>query len=171
LLYIRNHPGHFIEPMSHQKIYLNWRPPDTNEIHDFFSQTHQRDILNAMTQEIRKGALRQIIERSAPPAWHPDSLTGITESAAHEQEQQYSEEIRKIKTSLEDLAFIDRESNTNRSFSETTGSTFHPLTSFIASGGVNFGNVRRGQHKPPPHNAQPHFDVFEDDSDDGGVPL
>jgi hypothetical protein len=124
-----------------------------------------------MTQEIRKGALRQIMEKSAPPAWHPDSLTGITEPATHEQEQQCSEEAREIGTSLEGLASIDRGPDTNGSFSETTGSNFDPLTSFFASGGENFGNARRGQHNPPSHNAQPHFDVFEDDSDDGGVPL
>ena len=42
---------------------------------------HQRDILIAMTQAIRKEALRQIYEKIRPSAWHPDSLTEITESA------------------------------------------------------------------------------------------
>jgi hypothetical protein len=39
-----------------------------------------------MVQEIRKEALRQIHGRTAPQAWHPDSFTGITQSAPREQE-------------------------------------------------------------------------------------
>ncbi|KAF2257427.1 hypothetical protein BU26DRAFT_383799, partial [Trematosphaeria pertusa] len=77
LLYFRNHPGHFVEPTSHRKIYLNWRPPDPNSEDGIISQRRQRDILNAMTQDIRKEALRQIDEKAAPKAWHPDSITGI----------------------------------------------------------------------------------------------
>jgi len=38
-----------------------------------------------MNQEIRKEALRQIDEKSAPEAWHPDSMTGITQSARYEE--------------------------------------------------------------------------------------
>ena len=42
---------------------------------------HQRDILIAMTQAIRKETVRQVYEKIRPTAWHPDSLTEITESA------------------------------------------------------------------------------------------
>ncbi|KAK7178172.1 hypothetical protein PSPO01_15775 [Paraphaeosphaeria sporulosa] len=81
LLYFRAHPGHFVEPTSHQKIYLNWRPPDLDAQRAIIGEHHQRDILNVMTQAIRKEAFRQINEKVPPHARHPDSLTGITESA------------------------------------------------------------------------------------------
>ncbi|KAF2118104.1 hypothetical protein BDV96DRAFT_620140, partial [Lophiotrema nucula] len=80
LLYFRSHPGHFEEPVSHHKIYLNWRPPDLNPQGDTIGENHQRDILNVMTQAVRKEALRQIHEKTPPQSWHPDSLTGITET-------------------------------------------------------------------------------------------
>lgn len=88
LLYFRNHPGHFVEPTSHNKIYLNWRPPDLSTLFGIIDPNHQRDILNAMTREIRKEALRQIHGRSAPQAWHPDSLTGITQSSQHDRDRE-----------------------------------------------------------------------------------
>lgn len=81
LLYFRAHPGHFVEPTSHQKIYLNWRPPDLDTQNAVIGEHHQRNILNTMTQAIRKEAFKQINEKTPPRAWHPDSLTGITESA------------------------------------------------------------------------------------------
>jgi hypothetical protein len=93
-LYFRHHPGRFVEPMSHHKIYLNWRPPDINADNDFVGQRHQRDILNLMTRDIRKDALHQIAEKMPPHAWHPDSLTGITESVLHELEETLSSKVR-----------------------------------------------------------------------------
>ena len=85
LLYFRHHPGHVVEPNTHNKIYLNWRPPEFSAPAGSIHFNHQRDILNAMNQDIRKEALRQIDERSASRAWHPDSVTGITQSAQNEQ--------------------------------------------------------------------------------------
>jgi hypothetical protein len=70
-----------VEPTSHQKIYFNWRPPDLDAQKDMIGEKHERDILNATTDAIRKEALRQIYEKISPHAWHPESLTGITESA------------------------------------------------------------------------------------------
>ncbi|KAF9729810.1 hypothetical protein PMIN01_11743 [Paraphaeosphaeria minitans] len=81
LLSFRAHPGHFVEPTSHQNIYLNWRPPNLDTRMAVIGENHQRDILNIMTQEIRKEAFKQINEKLPPHARHPDSLTGITESA------------------------------------------------------------------------------------------
>src|SRR4051812_31451391 len=88
LLYFRNYPRHFVEPTSHNKIYLNWRPPNLSTLFSIISPNYQRDILNAITWEIRKAALRQIHERSAPQAWHPDSLTRITQSSQHDQDRE-----------------------------------------------------------------------------------
>lgn len=84
LLYFRHHPEHFVEPASHRKIYLNWRPPDLDAVCDTISQNFQRDILNLMTRDIRNEALHQIEQKMAPPTWHPDSVTGITESVQQE---------------------------------------------------------------------------------------
>lgn len=80
LLYFRHHPGHVVEPVSHNKIYLNWRSPEFSTPVGRIGPNHQGDILNAMNQEIRKEALRQIDHKSASHAWHPDSMTGITQS-------------------------------------------------------------------------------------------
>ncbi|KAJ6197783.1 hypothetical protein J3E72DRAFT_395345 [Bipolaris maydis] len=80
LLYFRHHLGHVVEPVSHNKIYLNWRPPDPRLAMGIISPNHQQDILNAMNQEIRKEALHQLRGNTAPRAWHPDSLTNITRS-------------------------------------------------------------------------------------------
>lgn len=84
-LYFRHHPGHVAEPISHNKIYLNWRSPKFSTPVGKIGPNHQRDILNSMNQEIRKEALRQIDEKSAPIPWHPDSITGITQSTLYEQ--------------------------------------------------------------------------------------
>jgi hypothetical protein len=88
LLYFRHHPGHVVEPVSHNKIYLNWRPPDFSATVGIISPNHQRDILNAMNQEVRKEVLHQLRGKTAPRAWHPDSLTNITWSARSEQGEQ-----------------------------------------------------------------------------------
>jgi hypothetical protein len=41
-----------------------------------------------MNQKLRKEALHQLHGKTAPRAWHPDSLTGITWSAQSEQVEQ-----------------------------------------------------------------------------------
>jgi hypothetical protein len=77
-----------VEPISHNKIYLTWRPPDFSTPIGITGPNHQRDILNAMNQELRKEALHQLHGKTAPRAWHPESLTGITWSAQSEQVEQ-----------------------------------------------------------------------------------
>jgi hypothetical protein len=93
LLYFRHHPGHVVEPISHNKIYLNWRPPDFSTPIGIIGSNHQRDILNAMNQELRREVLQQLHEKTAPRAWHADSVTGITRSAQSEQAEQSAEEL------------------------------------------------------------------------------
>lgn len=78
-LYFRHHPGGFVEPRSHHKIYLNWQPPGMESART--GQGNQlRDILDLMIRDIRKDALGQIIEKAAPRGYHPDSITGISPS-------------------------------------------------------------------------------------------
>lgn len=40
LLYFRHHPGHVVEPVSHNRIYLNWRPPDSSTAIETISPNH-----------------------------------------------------------------------------------------------------------------------------------
>jgi hypothetical protein len=88
LLYFRYHPGRFVEPASHRKIYLNWLPPGFDVGCDRENQNYRRDILNSMTRDIRMEALQQIDGKVAPQPWHPDSITGITESLTQEQKKE-----------------------------------------------------------------------------------
>ncbi|KAH7563713.1 hypothetical protein BM1_00760 [Bipolaris maydis] len=93
LLYFRHHLGHVVEPVSHNKIYLNWRPPDPRLAMGIISPNHQQDILNAMNQEIRKEALHQLRGNYCPRAWHPDSLTNITRSIQSERGEEVTREM------------------------------------------------------------------------------
>ena len=168
MLYFRSHPGHFVEPVSHNKIYLNWRPPDLNAANESISHKHQRDILNAMVVHIREEALRQIDGKSAPRAWHPDSVTGITKSAVLEQELEALEDARKIRTTSDEPVFVNEESPGSEAYSQNTGLTLSSAMPPVASR----GNAYCDHEETLPHKLQSAFDVFEDDSDEeGGVPL
>ena len=75
--YISAHPGNFVQPASHNKTYLNWRPPDVAD-NDPKGSVRQRDVLNTMIKRIRGEVLEQIMDRRGPRAAHHDSTTGIT---------------------------------------------------------------------------------------------
>jgi OTT_1508-like deaminase len=83
-LYIREHPGRFVEPATHQKIYLNWMPPtsipsilqDDSEL-----GKHERKMLNNMVKSIRVRVISQIISQTGRRQQHFDSVTGETFSA------------------------------------------------------------------------------------------
>jgi hypothetical protein len=136
LLYFRHHPGHFVEPVSHYKIYLSWRPPDLKTDNDLLSLEHQRDILNFIIRDIRKEALRQIDEKSAPQASHPDSLTGITSSAVEEKGLEDLEEAREIHDTCAENNFVIEESARREGTSKAAGSALVPLA-LLAAAGVN----------------------------------
>jgi len=79
--YICAHPGNFVRPASHNKNYLNWRPPDIiSEDPEGLDVKYQRDILNDMIKQIRNDVLAQIKERRGPGNMHHDSTTGISAS-------------------------------------------------------------------------------------------
>jgi hypothetical protein len=80
-LYIRSHPGQFIEPSSHQKIYLNWMPPTSNwDAPDSSSEfaNHERDMLNKMAELIRLKTIDQIKTQTGRRQKQFDSVTGDT---------------------------------------------------------------------------------------------
>ncbi|KAI1066683.1 hypothetical protein LB507_011632 [Fusarium sp. FIESC RH6] len=77
-LYFRFHPGRFVEPESHQKTYLNWRPidlPDGGENKDW---PDQRRVLGSLSKELSNLLEEQIVTQQQPTPWQPDSITNIT---------------------------------------------------------------------------------------------
>jgi hypothetical protein len=83
-LYFRSHPDQFVEPASHQKIYLNWMPPTSNwdvpESDSGFAN-HERYMLNKMVESIRSKTIDQIKNQTGRRQKHFDSVTGDTSSA------------------------------------------------------------------------------------------
>ncbi|KAI1103870.1 hypothetical protein F4804DRAFT_352612 [Jackrogersella minutella] len=79
-LYFQFHISRPVIPPSHLKIYLNWGVRDLPEGDMDPGYIAQRDLLNKMVVTIRQDALDQIEKKAGPSRWHPDSLTGITES-------------------------------------------------------------------------------------------
>lgn len=159
LLYFRHHPGHFVEPMSHRKIYLNWRPPDLTTEDDVLSQNRQRDILNAMTRDIRREALQQIDQKVAPEAWHPDSLTGITESVLHEPWEELKETTEPPPAVEDPIPFSEHLTGSEEKLTSPNAD----VTSFSSD------LPNRTQYEK---SSQPdYYSVQEDSDDEGGVPL
>ncbi|KAF1847301.1 uncharacterized protein K460DRAFT_425966 [Cucurbitaria berberidis CBS 394.84] len=157
-LYFRHHPAQYVEPNSHQKIYLNWRPPTPDTKNDRIDENHQRDILNLMVRDIRKEALRQIHEKAAPTAWHPDSLTGITESAVLEQKLRASEEAK----SLFPSELLVRHTEILEAIDHSV-----PITS--SSSGEEMSSGSEAVHS---ERSEVVFESFLEDSDEeGGIPL
>jgi hypothetical protein len=80
--YICAHPGNFIRPASHNRIHLNWRPPDViNDDAKGSAAMRQRDIMNGMLKRIRGDVLTQIKNQSGRRCLHSNSTTGITTTA------------------------------------------------------------------------------------------
>ena len=83
-LYIRAHPYRFVEPATHQKIYLNWMPPtSTPGVDNPNSELAilERNMLNEMVKNIRARLIDQIMSQSGPRQKQFDSTTGDTPSA------------------------------------------------------------------------------------------
>jgi hypothetical protein len=82
--YIQAHPGNFVPPASHNKLYLNWRPPDIvvpegSSIE--MEEKQQRNIMIEMLKKIRRDVLDQIDTKRGPGGMAPhDSTTGISVS-------------------------------------------------------------------------------------------
>lgn len=93
-LYFRNHPGRFEQPPSHSKLYLNWRPPGFDLEPESDEWKEQRDVIIEMTKVIRAEVLRQIWESRPRHPWHPDSVTGITESFWTERERELEQDLQ-----------------------------------------------------------------------------
>ncbi|VTT68168.1 unnamed protein product [Fusarium fujikuroi] len=77
-LYFKWHPGRFIEPESHQKSYLTWRPIDLPEGGGSQHWLDQRRVLANVSKELSNLVQEQIISQQQPNPWQPDSVTNIT---------------------------------------------------------------------------------------------
>lgn len=77
-LYFKHHPGRFVEPESHQKTYLNWRPIDLPRGWDSEHWPDQRRVLANLSKELSNLVEEQIVTQQQPTPWHPDSITNIT---------------------------------------------------------------------------------------------
>jgi hypothetical protein len=80
--YIRQHPGLYTLPASHQKLYISWRMPD---IFESEPHCHERLIINEeilmrMITEVRWSLTTEIASRGPRFPFHPDSTAGITSS-------------------------------------------------------------------------------------------
>jgi hypothetical protein len=79
-------------------------------------------------------------------------------------------EAGEVAASSGDLVFISKELHTSERLLKTTGLAFCLLIS-LAVGEVSFNSARRNEHSVPLRNAQPFFDSFEEDLEEGGVLL
>jgi hypothetical protein len=72
----------FVEPESHQKVYLNWRPVELPGGWENIYWLDQRRVLAMLSSELGKAVEMQIVSQQQPNPWQPDSLTNITTSIA-----------------------------------------------------------------------------------------
>ncbi|KAK7430318.1 hypothetical protein QQZ08_003066 [Neonectria magnoliae] len=79
-LYFRHHRAKYVEPDSHEKVYLNWGPialPDGQKDPRWIEH---RDVMNLVRKDLCDITLRQIDRQHTASISRPDSITGITRS-------------------------------------------------------------------------------------------
>ncbi|KAK0888252.1 hypothetical protein LTR02_016481 [Friedmanniomyces endolithicus] len=76
--YIGYHSGSFIRPPCHNKVYINWQPPNLVTDTSHARALGQRDVINKVTQEVRRAIVERVLNTRNNMRWHPDSSTGIT---------------------------------------------------------------------------------------------
>jgi hypothetical protein len=78
-MYIAQHPGSYVVPACHNKLYIAWRAPDAfvGDIADRVSAAQERIILK-MIETVRKDLVTEINSRTMRLPYHADSTTGIT---------------------------------------------------------------------------------------------
>lgn len=108
-MYFKYQPARMVVPESHRKVWAKWGPPLVKE----FTNNHpesvrQRQILNKMTEELRRHAIAQALGQSPSGRWHPDSLTEITED-------------RRFSSSSSELSEIEPMTAEGSNHSEVTG--------------------------------------------------
>jgi hypothetical protein len=79
-MYIAQHPGRYVVPACHNKLYIAWRPPDAfvGDTSGTLSAAAQEKIMLKMIEIVRKDLVTEIISRTNRRPIHADSTTGIT---------------------------------------------------------------------------------------------
>ena len=81
--YLCNHPGRFVHPPCHNRVWPNWRAPGLVGSHDLASrQQAQNRLLERVLVVINQAAISTILGKSGSTSSHPDSTTGITTTAS-----------------------------------------------------------------------------------------
>ena len=81
--YLCNHPGRFVHPPCHNRVWPNWRAPDLVGNFNLESrQQAQKQLLDKVLVAIDQAAILTILGKPGSVSWHPDSTTGITTSAS-----------------------------------------------------------------------------------------
>jgi hypothetical protein len=78
--FMRNHPGRYAIPSSHQKIYVGWRLPDIypNENRSHERWKIQEKIFLTMIESIRQDLKTEVESREPRRPFHADSTAGVT---------------------------------------------------------------------------------------------
>ncbi|EEU44399.1 uncharacterized protein NECHADRAFT_24361, partial [Fusarium vanettenii 77-13-4] len=79
-LYFRHHPGFYVEPDSHQKVYTNWRPILLHEGNEDPLFLEQRALLGKVGRDIGNMLVDHIALQRTSAVLQPDSITNITAS-------------------------------------------------------------------------------------------
>lgn len=97
--YICGHPGVFVRPSCHNKLYLNWKPPDLNQ-QTAARHAQQQEIMNGLIKQVRQAVIDRVSSAHDASQWHPDSSTGITVSAIVSQKVDIDQQDVKISHTL-----------------------------------------------------------------------
>ncbi|KAJ3458305.1 hypothetical protein MRS44_012414 [Fusarium solani] len=79
-LYFRHHPGFYVEPDSHQKVYTNWRPILLHKAEEDPRFLEQRALLGKVGRDIGNMLQDHIALQRTSVVLQPDSITNITTS-------------------------------------------------------------------------------------------
>ncbi|KAJ4136173.1 hypothetical protein NW768_003781 [Fusarium equiseti] len=157
--YFRHHPGNFLEPESHQKAYLNWRPV---ELPGGWNNEHwldQRKVLAMLAKELGDAVQMQISSQQQPNPWQPDSVTNITASMAAFDPSE-SQEVVRENISSEDSASLDHLGEGN--FSDEYFSD-----GYITEVSEGYEHIKRYEND----DKHEYDDEHSEDESDGGVGL
>jgi hypothetical protein len=79
-MYIAQHPGRYVVPACHNRLYIGWRPPDAfvGDTSGTLSAAAQEKIMLKMVEIVRKDLITEIFSRTMRRPIHADSTTGIT---------------------------------------------------------------------------------------------
>lgn len=76
-LYMKYHPGNFVPRPSHGNAYVTWNFPLLATCHDPSVYKHTLQVMNQVTQHVRRDVFREIQYASARWERAPDSASGI----------------------------------------------------------------------------------------------